>query len=76
MVALAIYNAGTVGVRKGTPVSTLRYISRILEYRDTLERRFESMVLNERNIILARAEDLARAERLASTEGVRRKRAQ
>ena len=73
VVALAIYNAGTVGVRKGTPVSTLRYISRILEYRDTLERRFESMVLNERNIVLARAEDLARANRLASTEGIRRK---
>ena len=40
LVALAIYNAGTLKVRKGTPYSTLNHIARILEYREKLEEDF------------------------------------
>ena len=36
LVALAIYNAGALKVRKGTPYTTLNHIARILEYRDKL----------------------------------------
>jgi len=37
LVALAMYNAGTLKVRKGTPYSTLNHIAKILEYREILE---------------------------------------
>jgi soluble lytic murein transglycosylase-like protein len=40
LVALAIYNAGALKVRKGTPYSTLNHIARILQYRDKLENDF------------------------------------
>ena len=40
LVALAMYNAGTFKVRKGTPYSTLQHIARILEYREQLEDSF------------------------------------
>jgi soluble lytic murein transglycosylase-like protein len=36
LVALAIYNAGALKVRKGTPYTTLNHIARILEYREKL----------------------------------------
>jgi soluble lytic murein transglycosylase-like protein len=40
--ALAMYNAGTVRVRNtGTPKATLDYVSRILENRSIIERRFQ-----------------------------------
>jgi hypothetical protein len=40
--ALAMYNAGTVRVRNtGTPKTTLDYVSRILENRSRVERRFQ-----------------------------------
>jgi hypothetical protein len=40
LVGLAIYNAGAVKVRKGTPYSTLHHVARILEFRDKLEEQF------------------------------------
>jgi soluble lytic murein transglycosylase-like protein len=40
LVALAMYNAGAVKVRKGTPYTTLNHIARILEYRTKLEKDF------------------------------------
>ena len=46
--ALAIYNAGLGRVRSGSiPESTQVYISRVLEYRVQLERRFESYIVRE-----------------------------
>jgi hypothetical protein len=44
LVALAIYNAGVIKVRKGTPYSTLNHIARILEYRDTLAEAFQRLL--------------------------------
>jgi soluble lytic murein transglycosylase-like protein len=44
LVALAIYNAGTVKVRRGTPYSTLNHIARILEYRDELKEDFQMLL--------------------------------
>jgi soluble lytic murein transglycosylase-like protein len=44
LVALAIYNAGTVKVRHGTPYSTLKHIARILEYRDELKEDFQLLL--------------------------------
>jgi len=52
IVALAMYNAGTAGVRKGTPVSTLRYISKILKYRDNLKKEFSAEIFTRDNIVL------------------------
>jgi soluble lytic murein transglycosylase-like protein len=40
LVALAMYNAGAVKVRKGTPYTTLNHIARILEFRTKLEKDF------------------------------------
>jgi len=45
LVALAIYNAGTLKVRKGTPYNTLNHIARILEYRTKLEKDFLKALL-------------------------------
>lgn len=59
VVALAMYNAGTAGVKKGTPISTLRYISKILEYRDNLEREFKSDIFARGNIVLRGADYIA-----------------
>jgi len=59
VVALAMYNAGTAGVKKGTPISTLRYISRILEYRGNLEREFKSDIFARANIVLKGADYIA-----------------
>jgi hypothetical protein len=44
LVALAIYNAGTLKVRRGTPYSTLTHIARILEYRDELQSAFQRLL--------------------------------
>ena len=59
IVALAMYNAGTAGVKKGTPVSTLRYISRILKYRDNLEKEFRTDIYTRGNIVLNSGDYLA-----------------
>ena len=46
IIGLAMYNAGRTRVeRGGTPIITLEYISKILEYREDLEREFEKTVL-------------------------------
>ncbi len=45
LVALAIYNAGTLKVQKGTPYHTLNHIARILEFRDKLEKDFLNALL-------------------------------
>jgi hypothetical protein len=44
LVALAIYNAGAVKVRQGTPYITLNHIARILEYRDELKTDFQLLL--------------------------------
>ena len=44
VVALAMYNAGTRRVLRGTPYSTLQHVARILEYRERLEASFAEMV--------------------------------
>ena len=59
VVALAMYNAGTAGVKKGTPISTLRYISGILEYRDKLKREFTADIFVQGNIVIKGADYLA-----------------
>jgi len=47
VVALAMYNAGEGRVSiNGTPVSTLNYIYKILSYRDELDGRFKTSVMN------------------------------
>jgi len=46
LVALAIYNAGALKVRRGTPFSTLNHIARILEYRERIEEDFLRALLN------------------------------
>jgi soluble lytic murein transglycosylase-like protein len=44
LVALAIYNAGVIKVRHGTPYSTLNHIARILDYRDELKEDFQRLL--------------------------------
>jgi soluble lytic murein transglycosylase-like protein len=44
LIALAMYNAGTYGVRTGTPYSTLKYLSRLLDYRESLEQSFQEFL--------------------------------
>ena len=44
LVALAMYNAGTWGVRRGTPYSTLQYVAKTMEYSARLEKSFEKML--------------------------------
>jgi hypothetical protein len=41
LVALAMYNAGTRGVRTGTPYTTLTYVAKVLEQREHFEEQFE-----------------------------------
>ena len=56
---LAMYNAGTVKVKKdGTPRHTLNYISGILNYRDTIDELFAAEVKNENktSIFIAKTE--------------------
>ncbi len=52
IVGLAMYNAGTIGVKKGTPLSTLRYVSKILRYREHLDKLFSQEVLGEGKYVL------------------------
>ena len=52
IVGLAMYNAGTVGVKKGTPLSTLRYVSKIIRYRKHLDELFKREVLGEGKYVL------------------------
>jgi hypothetical protein len=44
VVALAMYNAGLSRVQSGTPVSTLHFISKILDYKRSLQDEFEQML--------------------------------
>ena len=44
LVGLALYNAGTFKVHRGTPYSTLTHIARILEYRDELQSAFQRLL--------------------------------
>jgi hypothetical protein len=44
LIALAMYNAGTYGVRTGTPYSTLKYVARLFDYQETLERSFQDFL--------------------------------
>jgi soluble lytic murein transglycosylase-like protein len=53
LVALAIYNAGTQKVRKGTPYSTLHHIARILEYREQIEQDFTDALLQNPGLVNA-----------------------
>jgi soluble lytic murein transglycosylase-like protein len=53
LVALAIYNAGALKVRKGTPYSTLHHIARILEYREKLEEDFLNALLTSPGLVNA-----------------------
>jgi len=53
LVALAMYNAGTARVRRGTPYSTLNHVARIMEYRQELERSFEGMLADPGRIAAA-----------------------
>ncbi len=49
IIAMAMYNAGRARVSgRGTPLMTLEYISRILEYREDLEQRFTDYCLKGR----------------------------
>ncbi len=52
IVGLAMYNAGTIGVKKGTPLSTLRYVSKIIKYKEHLDRLFKQEVLGEGKYVL------------------------
>jgi hypothetical protein len=63
IVALAMYNAGTVRVRySGTPKSTLDYISRILKNRNEIEGRFNEQEALYQDTIEALPEIIAEAE--------------
>ena len=53
IVALAMYNAGTVGVKTGTPYSTLKYVAQVEEYKDYLDTRFRREVLGESSLVLS-----------------------
>ena len=53
LIGLAMYNAGTRGVRRGTPYSTLQYVAKTMEYSARLEKSFEAML--EKTIRVARA---------------------
>ncbi len=52
IVGLAMYNAGTIGVKNGTPITTLRYVSQIIKYRNYLEREFKREVLGEGKYVI------------------------
>jgi soluble lytic murein transglycosylase-like protein len=51
LVALAIYNAGAVKVRKGTPYKTLHHVARILDYREKLEEDFLRALLDPPSLV-------------------------
>ena len=57
IVALAMYNAGTIGVKTGTPLSTLKYVARVEEYKDYLDSRFRKEVLGEGSLVLSTPAD-------------------
>jgi len=50
VVALAMYNAGVNGVRRGTPYSTLHYVAKILEKQTKLVESFERMLSDKGEI--------------------------
>jgi hypothetical protein len=53
IVALAMYNAGTTRVRRGTPYSTLNHVAKIVEYREELEGSFGTMLADPGRIAAA-----------------------
>ena len=53
IVALAMYNAGTTRVRRGTPYTTLNHVAKIVEYRQELQRSFETMLADPGRIAAA-----------------------
>ena len=53
IVGLAMYNAGTQGVRKGTPFTTLHFVAAVVSHRDDLERRFRAEFIGECSHTLA-----------------------
>ena len=50
VVALAMYNAGINGVRRGTPYSTLHYVAKILNNKSKLVESFEQMLADKGEI--------------------------
>jgi soluble lytic murein transglycosylase-like protein len=50
LVALAMYNAGINGVRRGTPYSTLRYVAKIIENERKLLESFELLLTDNGEI--------------------------
>jgi hypothetical protein len=48
-----MYNAGATRGRRGTPYSTLNHVAKILEYREELERSFETMLVDPGRIAAA-----------------------
>jgi soluble lytic murein transglycosylase-like protein len=44
LIALAMYNAGTYGVRTGTPYSTLKYMAKLFDYRESLKQSFQEFL--------------------------------
>jgi hypothetical protein len=51
IVALAMYNAGTYGVIRGTPYSTLKYVAQVMEYKENLEEKFQREVLRADRVV-------------------------
>jgi len=51
IVALAMYNAGTYGVIRGTPYSTLKYVAQLMEYKENLEDKFQREVLRADRVV-------------------------
>ena len=51
IVALAMYNAGTYGVIRGTPYSTLKYVAQVMEYKENLEDKFQREVLRVDRVV-------------------------
>ena len=51
IVALAMYNAGTHGVIRGTPYSTLKYVAKVIGYKENLEEKFQREVLRADRVV-------------------------
>ena len=51
IVALAMYNAGTYGVIRGTPYSTLKYVAQVIEYKENLKDKFQREVLRADRVV-------------------------
>lgn len=51
IVALAMYNAGTYGVIRGTPYSTLKYVAQVIEYKENIEEKFQREMLKANRVV-------------------------